>query len=67
MKYHTKIACGGLPPFHMKCVAGRVPGANGSAPCRTTRNASIIANPAYMSTNCTWSVNTTVRSPPLSM
>jgi len=32
-----------------------------------TRKASMMMNPAYMSTNCTWSVNTTVRRPPFSI
>ena len=32
MKYQTKIAWGGLPPFHMKWVEGSARGANGNAP-----------------------------------
>ena len=64
MKYQTMIAAGGLPPCQAKWLAGNAPCRKARPPKRVTSTVSSSAKPAYMSTNCTWSVSTTVRMPP---
>ena len=53
MKYQTRIAEAGLPPFHVKWEAGSERLRNDRPPCCATRKHRIRAMPAYMSTNCT--------------